>query len=283
MRTFTQTSQKVLMVMRLVGLCALVAISNSALAVPITTDLAITGTVALDGNTTIPIAGSQEATYSATSGGAALADLTCAVNCVTGSANATGFSSIGLTELGDGVGIVTAVSGSGAFAFNEFFLNDYTIDLMNNSLTDTFTVTFQIDFSQDASVTAVAAAKATLDVDLELPLPPVNVQFSFGDLDTTLMNFGPFSDSGIVMFDITLLPGESGMVEGRQDIEGIAVGGSYNINQNMFISVFDVMNLTPPPPPPPPTPVPEPSTMLLFGTGLLVMGYARRRKRKLVA
>ncbi len=125
MRTFTQKSQKVLMVIRLVGLCAFVVISNSALAIPITTDLSITGTVELDTNTTTPVGnGSQSATYSATSGGVALASLTCAVNCLPGSTNAGGFSSIGLTDLGDGVGIVTAVSGSGTFAFNEFFLND---------------------------------------------------------------------------------------------------------------------------------------------------------------
>ena len=279
MRTFTQELQSALMNMRLLGLCALVAISNSALAIPITTDLSITGTVELDINTTTPLGnGSQSATYSATSGGVALASLICAADCLPGSPNAGGFSSIGLTDLGDGVGIVTTVSGSGAFTFNEFFLNDYTVDLVNNSLTDTFKVTFQIDFSQDASVTADqddggAAAKAKLDVDRELPLPAVPELFSFGDLDTTLGMLGPFSDSGMPTFDITLAPGDIGMVEARQDIEGIAVGGSYSVGQNMFISVLDVMNLTTPPP----SSVPEPTTLGLLGAGLI--GLVLRRKR----
>ena len=51
MRIFTQKLQTVFMIMGLVGLGALVAMPNSALATPITTDLVITGTVELDANT----------------------------------------------------------------------------------------------------------------------------------------------------------------------------------------------------------------------------------------
>ena len=256
--------------MSLVGFCAIIAYPNIILASMIDPNVVITGTVQLDSSTTIPVGNaSQSAVYSATSGGSSLASLNCLVNCVVGSANAGGYSGTSLTHLGDGVGIETAVSGSGSFAFNEFFLNDYSIDLMNNSLTDTFLITFQIDFSQDASITAVAAAKATLDVDRELPLPAVNELFSFGNLDTTLGMPGPFSDAGIITFDMILAPLEIGMLEGRQDIEGFTIGASYSINQQMFISVLDVRNLT----------VPIPAAAWLFGTGLIALiGAAKRRK-----
>ena len=48
------------MITGLVGLSALVATPNNAVAIPFTTDLVITGTVELDDSTTIQTTGSQE-------------------------------------------------------------------------------------------------------------------------------------------------------------------------------------------------------------------------------
>ena len=78
------------------------------------------------------------------------------------------------------------------------------------------------------------------------------------------------------------MAGEIGLIEGKQDIEGIAVGGSYSVMQDMMISVVDVMNLGDPNQIPNPNPViPEPSTMILFGTGLAgLIGYRWRRNKQ---
>jgi hypothetical protein len=287
MRLLTQIIQRTLL--GLIGLGTLVVVPINASAMSFNPDLVITGTVALDPNTMVPVNGSQSATYSGISGGAALAD------------NGIGHSDIVLTDLGDGLGIVTDASGSSINpsmtdeAFN-VFLNDFVFDLWNTSLTDTFKITFEVDYDQNASITDFNTRSSvdpddigsttitTLDVNSTIaPNLQNNELLSSQQLDSTniggVFNPGPFADSGLTLFDLILLPDEKGSVQGKQDFQGFANDGSYFIHQGMFISLKDVMNLTAPP-----SLVPVPPAILLFGTGLLgLMGYARRKKAKSTA
>jgi len=252
-------------------------------AVPIDSHVMITGTVSLDTVNSQPPTGNatQTGTLSRTIGGATT---TSTINGVT----VTGANPLGgtLTDIGDGLGILFNTGGSFP-AENPLFGGDYTIDIANTSATDTFKITFKVNFSNTVNASgADAFAQSKLSVQ-DVTMNPTITELFFTDLisDTVNGNMkngttlgssgGPLDDIGMTFVDITVAPGATINLQALQNVKGgaFAAGSQYSAGLDTSISVNAVMDLTQPP-----TPIPEPGTLALFGTGLVgVMLYLRRR------
>lgn len=279
------------------SLLALPLTTSHVLAAPISLDLAITGSVELstsigvspfsDGNVT------QTGAISTTVGGATTSH---AFSTSPGTADGVddGTTSLpaanpmtsNLTDTGDGIGWDTNLDAlfETGFNFNPGydFIVDLGLNLANNSLTDTFTITMQLDYSHAADVGGI---DAYADSKLDLEVDNVNVFISevlsdsfFGDAlnGVATGTFGDLiSDNGTLFFDIILNPGDVALIGGTHQWEGgVFDTGFSNADVNMDLFIADVVCSGNCPV------VPVPGALLLFSSGLSGLALFHRRRRK---
>ncbi len=303
----------------LLGASLLMTVSASAFAVPISADLVITGSVGLrvdagadqpfsDGNVT------QNGSVRTISGGATTS---APFSTTPGSAdgilgNADGVNdnttvlpspnplTAGLTDTGDGIGWSTdldALFETGDninFTPGYDFVVDFGIDLANLSATDTYTVTLQVDFSHAVDADDVDAfADASLDVErdgVDVLLSDVTSDSFLGDeLNGNLLGtFGaPVIDAGVLLFDVILAPGATGLFGGDHRWEGavffdnaVEPGASF-VNISTDITILDVVCTGVCAPP---QQAPAPGTLAMLGLAVPALAMvARRRRRKAAA
>ena len=264
----------------IVALCALALISVSAHAVPIASDITVTGSVTYDTAFSESIdAASHSGTMTATVGGATTtttyADGTSAgANPLTGS----------LTDIGDGFGMTGLASATGDVnGDGEFAIGiDLLMTIANASLTDTYQVTLQIVFDNSADSSgpdAYVDSEFTVDSRLSTDPAPGTEEFFTHVVTDTLDTGGPVSESGIDTIVLTLNPGATLLIEGDWTMDGGAYEDSGDSlasldNFNASITVSDVENITEPPDPT----VPAPATLALLSGGLFGLAWARRRQ-----
>ena len=245
-------------------------------AIPFSTDLTINATITYDDVNSFAAGTTQGGSINSIVGGVS------ANSSITG-ASISGSNPQGglLTDIGDGVGSSFHMSGN-QYGAEGRLISDYLFDVTNNSATDQYQVTFEIElFSNmadadgfDAFVDSLISVfnNDTLD---ELFFSDLTSDTFFGDLDNgnDPGTFGAsLSDSGLFTIDVLLNPLASFQLGGFNDLEGGVFDdfSSFNGELSSFISIADVVNLATP------TPVPEPGILLLMVTGLL--GFAGRRK-----
>ena len=278
------------------SLLALAFTTSHVLAAPISSDLSITGSVELsttigvspfsDGNVT------QQGNVSTTVGGStsndAFATTPGAVDGANdGTTSAASLTTGNLIATGDGVGWNTDLDAlfQTGFNFNEGydFIIDLGFNLSNNSLTDIFTITMQVDYSHTVDVDGLDAfAESKMDIelnniDVRAPFSEVLSDSLFGDAlnGQALGTFGDtVSDVGIFVFDVVLNPGDVATITGTHQWEGgVFASGFSNVDVNVDFTVADVacQGVC--------SVVPIPGAAILFASGLSVFGLFRRRGR----
>jgi hypothetical protein len=283
----------------------LLAASAGAFAVPITSDLTITGSVALsttigvspfsDGNVT------QSGNVRTTAGGTTTM---AAFSTSPGTADGADDASTTLpapnpltgtlTDTGDGIGWSTDLDALFAtgFNFNEGydFIIDFGMSMANASLVDTYTVTVEVDYSNAVDADGPDAfAVAGLDVErnnVDVLLSDVTSDTLLGDElnNTPTGTFGdPISDSGVFTFDVFIAPGAllADAVGGTHQWEGGVFDdpGASLADVSVDITILDVI-CSSGPCGAPPQPTPEPGALALLGLALPALALARRRRAR---
>lgn len=279
------------------SLLALPLTTSHVLAAPISSDLAITGSVALsttigaspfsDGNVTQSGAIRTSVGGTTTSNGFSTTPGTAdGVDDGTTTLPASNPLSGNLTNTGDGIGWNTNLDAlfETGFNFNPGydFIVDLGFNLANNSLTDTFTITMQLDYSHAVDVDGIDAyADSKLDLEVDTVNVFINEVLSdslLGDARNgvaTGTSGDLISDSGIFSFDIILAPGAVALIGGTHQWEGgVFDTGFSNADVNMDLFISDVAcsgtcNV-----------VPVPGALLLFSSGLTGLALFQRRRRK---
>lgn len=263
--------------------------AGQAHAVAFDTDLTVTGQVNLGtavSSSGVTQTGETRTTEGETSTTAGFTTTAGAPNPLTGT----------LTDIGDGFGYSTDLDAA-FFADSFQFIIDLGIDLSNGSLTDTFTITFNLVFDGSVDANGFSTgdgsfAQSILSVDNDGTSEFASNILSdteFGDNDngTEPNTFGdPISDAINTTFNVMLAPGETKSIT----VSNEWVGGVFEDDVNgasMIDLIFD-LNITNVDcsgpciidPGPDPDPIPAPASLPLLAVGLAGLGFARRRMGK---
>jgi hypothetical protein len=252
----------------------LLVLGGTALAGPVPAGLSITGTVTLDTTNSYAAVGdaSQSGSFSATSAGAVVGTSTFGNDPTAPAPSAS--QSAALTATGDGIGATLQMSGSastnGANQTDGLFV-DYLLSLVNGSATDTFDVTFRVDWTNTVVATGSDAfAHGQLSVFDES-----NAEVFYTDITADTVNGGADFYSGGDTFTVSLAPGASYTLTALQQQRGGAfiAASSYNAFLAAYL-VLDNVDIVGQPP----TGVPLPGTLPLFALGVALLAGSRRRR-----
>lgn len=276
------------------ALCAaILAFTSPAQAVPIPGDLAISGTLDFDNS---PFGGG----FSSISGSAMTSG---SLNLTAGGATSTStFDDLtvmgadplmgNLTMTGDGLNVTgTADTRDGGTLSVEVLGN---ISTQNNSGTDMYKITFQIDFSGSVTATgADAAMEIEFDVgslmsstdiaSIELLSDTIAGNRRFVELDQMTVQDDGMGLGGLISlnymatFDVTLNPGASFDFTAFWNWTSLFSTDLAGADFDISLSILSVENLTDPVDP---RPVSAPGILGVFALGLFGL-HATRRRRKI--
>lgn len=245
----------------------ILAISSTANAVPITSDLSLTATADLDLSIP-PLNAIQNATITMTSGG--INDIR-SVNGVTVSGGSTPLNGA-LTDLNDGFSFVSSSSGtsSASHIAEALLFADLGVEIENTSATTTYQLNFRVDYHLTADtigVDATTLASATI-FDLNSPSSFILDESVSSD---TLVTPGLFT-TGLVthFFDVLVDPLSVSTLAGSFGVDGIAfeLGDHFEVSNNLQIVLTEVTEVS--------QNIPEPSLLLLFLIGFFSFAYKHR-------
>jgi hypothetical protein len=271
------TIQKLILVFS--ACLVMTAFAGVVVAAPVPSALAITGQVSFDaGYAATAIGGAAQSGDFSTRQGGILTSSSFSGATVTGANPLPGT----LTDIGDGFGITAhaATSALSTFAIG----NDINfLNVQNNSATDSYKVTFKIDFTNNVDSSGNNSYAHSLYHILDSSFNEVFFTEIWSDtLNGNRLNGpytgdygGPVTDSGSSFFDITLSPGQLAVFNAAFTMENTSgvyeLTGTASADFTSFLSVDGVSDLT--------NPVPEPATILYVSMGLLGMIAIRRRSR----
>lgn len=255
-------------------LAAAMLVGSSAWAVPISSSLSITGSVTLDTVNSLSPVGSahQSGTLQRVTGGV----MTSASFTDAPSSIGSGVASGSLTDINDGIGAHFSMNGTstGGTSQTDGIFADFLLNLTNNSLTDTFTITFRALITNTVAASG-ADAFAYSDISVR---DPSNVEVLFSDHRVDTVNVGSnfTMDSANDTFAITLAPGQSSSFSALQRQRGGTFqAGSYSADLNAFLQIDSVTGGNDNP-----NTVPLPGSLPLALLGLVSLVASRPMSRR---
>jgi len=273
----TYSKKKSRGVLVLIGAVVMAVTLSSAHAVPITSDLSISGTAAFDA----AYAAGQLAGGATQSGNLNTTQAGANSNSTFSGATAPTSNPLSgaFTQTGDGLGFSGVAHGDSGDQYGIGI--DLGFALANASLTNTYKVTFRVDFGHQINA---AGDDSYTESEFFIENALLNQIFfthlvsdtvfgnqingvTNGDFGGNVVDPGAFA-----MFDFILNPGSNLAFSGNWTLRSVINSGSADAALTAFVSVDSVTQVNSGPGPdldpgPGPTPVPEPASWLLFLIG----------------